>query len=254
MGRLMSDKDKYLRYREPEFLIIGAQKSGTTSLYQYMCQHPSIRPAGKKELHFFDKHYHQGIDWYRSFFPPVKLFKGIMTGEATPRYLFTPEAPKRVRHQFPGIKMIVLLRNPVYRTYSYYHHNIKRKLEHRSFMEAITASAQMPENDRDGFNYLAWGLYFQQLSHWRNYFPQEQFLIIKSEDFFNHPTHFMDQIFQFLGLENKGTTEFKQWNRGNYEPLLQEPRQWLTEYFKPHNQQLYQFLGRDMGWEQEGEQ
>src|SRR5258706_11489250 len=110
------------RYRKlPDFLIIGAQRSGTSTLYQYIARHPDVRGAFRKEVHYFDMHYDRGLDWYRACFPT----RGF-TGESSPSYLIHPEVPARVAAVLPDIKLIAILRNPVERAYSAYNRNVRR--------------------------------------------------------------------------------------------------------------------------------
>src|SRR5690242_8679107 len=103
----------------PHFLIIGAQRCGTTSLFEYLANHPEIVPPSVKKIHFFDSEYEKGEAWYRARFPVLE--NGFITGEATPYYLFHPRVPKRVRNWNPNVKLIVLLRNPVDRAYSHFY-------------------------------------------------------------------------------------------------------------------------------------
>ncbi len=82
----------------PNYLIIGAQKAGTSSLFYYLSMHPQIKNSYKKEIHYFDKNYHNSINWYKQFFP-LKFFINNTTkiGEATPNYLYHPHVPKRIK-------------------------------------------------------------------------------------------------------------------------------------------------------------
>src|SRR5438552_2173012 len=95
---------------KPQFIIIGAQRCGTTSLYNYLIKHADVMPAATKEIHFFDLNYRKGIDWYYSQFPDH--YHGRITGEASPYYLFHPHVAGRIKAALPGVKLIVLLRNP----------------------------------------------------------------------------------------------------------------------------------------------
>ena len=105
----------------PDFIIIGTQRGGTTSLYSYLASHPSVGPASTKEVHFFDNKYTKGLAWYRAHFPSAieKYYaehiqkRKFITGESSPYYLFHPHVPKRVAKDVPHAKFIVLLRNPV---------------------------------------------------------------------------------------------------------------------------------------------
>ncbi len=253
---------KYSRFREPSFLIIGAQKCGTTSLYYDLLEHPNISPAGKKEIHFFDENYEKGIEWYRDFFPPTGLFEGMITGEASPRYFFLPPVPERVHRAFPRIKLILLLRNPVDRAYSQYQHNLRNHGLDCTFEEALEMAStldkernQLAPGDPDfskkyrRFSFLARGIYIRQLERWLHYFPIEQFLILKSEDFFTEPGKTLTEVFTFLGLPPFPISKFVRKNSYNYEPMLPGTRAKLIEFFRPHNLRLYEFPGMDFNWE-----
>lgn len=123
----------------PDFIIIGAQKGGTSSLFSYLKQHSQLQLPDKKEIHFFDNDYQKGVNWYRSHFP-MKIFDNIKTGEATPYYLFHPHAPQRIFQHCPKVKLIVMLRNPTDRAYSHYMMQNKRKIDPLpTFEEAIDA-------------------------------------------------------------------------------------------------------------------
>ncbi len=119
----------------PAFVIVGAQRGGTTSLYRYLAAHPGVLPASRKELHYFTNRHDRGPDWYRSQFPPTP--PGTITGESTPYYLFHPHAPRRLHAFAPDVKLIVLLRNPVDRAYSHYQLQVRRRHETLPFEEAI---------------------------------------------------------------------------------------------------------------------
>ena len=100
----------------PDFIIIGAQMCGTTSLYDYLAKHPNVLLSYVKEIHFFDHSYNKGLLWYRSFFP-LRIIKGKrMTGEASPYYIFHSHSAKRIAKTLPSVKLIVMLRNPVDRS------------------------------------------------------------------------------------------------------------------------------------------
>jgi hypothetical protein len=124
----------------PDFIILGTQRGGTTSLYDDLTRHPQIIPAAGKELHYFDNKYSKGVTWYRGHFSRRVRFKPwLITGEATPYYLFHPAVPDRVLETCPRAKFLVLLRDPVSRAYSHYHMMRKRDREPLSFEEALKA-------------------------------------------------------------------------------------------------------------------
>lgn len=243
----------------PDFIIIGAQKSGTTSLYNYLIEHPQISPASAKELHFFDLNFQKGIQWYETQFPQ-KSKPNILTGEASPYYLFHPLVPQRLRQHYPQVKLIVLLRNPVTRAISHYHHEIKLGFEKLSIEEAIAAEPTRLENEvtklltdpayqshnHRHYSYLARGLYLQQLERWRKYYPPEQLLILKSEDFYTNPATTLDRVFQYLKIPTYQQAKYSKYNAGDYSTINPALYRQLVEYFQPHNQQLATYLGRSL--------
>lgn len=245
----------------PHFIIIGAMKCGTSTLYRNLVELPYITPAIKKEVHFFDKKYELGLDWYRDHFPLLLDYKeNYVTGEASPRYIIHPDVPKRVFETMPQVKLIALLRNPIDRAYSHYHHMSRKGKDTLSFEDAITKEMEEFNNNMEkalenyktlSTSYLTRGVYADQLKRWMNLFPKEQFLILKSEDFFTDPQIGFKQVTDFLDLPNWEYTDHKQWNVGSYSKMEDHLRKRLTEFFRPHNQRLYEFLGRDFGWEKE---
>ena len=253
----------------PDFLIIGAQKAGTSSLYKYLIQHPAILPAYQKEIHFFTlpSLYNKGTRWYRGHFPTslAKNGNGRLTGEASPSYLFFPLVPQRVHQVMPQVKLIALLRDPVARAFSNYHHQVRRGLETLSFAEAIqqeparlgddwqktVADPHFHSLNLAHYSYLLRGDYVSQLKRWRQFFPPEQMLVLKSEDFYEEPQQLVAQVTAFLNLPTwtPNPAIFKRYNPGIYNQMDQTSRHLLTEYFKPANEALYDLLGRDLGWQ-----
>ncbi len=268
----------------PDFMIIGGQRCGTTSLYNYLIEHPGIVSASTKEIHFFDYNFAKGLGWYRAQFPSF-LHKyyvehvrkhDFLTGEATVNYLFHPLAPKRISEIMPREKLIVLLRNPIDRAHSQHWLESKWGHETLSFEEAIKCEEErlvgerekMQENENyhsynhRHFSYLARGVYVDQLQDWMNYYPREQFLILKSEDFYSDPAAVLQQTLKFLGIPNEEqcpvNKEYKQYRephkkgyQNNEKPAKMDPnvREYLVEYFKAHNARLSEFLGRDFEWD-----
>ncbi len=278
----------------PDFVIIGAQRCGTTSLYNYLVEHPHVSPAFMKETHFFDFHFHRGVNWYRSFFPTAHGFsaagfrsvtyersveltgihpsnralkgrsrQGILTGESTPYYLFYPHAPQRVKEVVPGVKLIVLLRNPVDRAYSHYHHEVRTGAETASFEDALEREGEILPGEvakiwEDGHyrsfshihhSYLSRGIYVDQLRRWIEIFGRERMIIIRSEDFFTDPALTVDRVFRFLGLPGWTASQYMKYNLAHYDPMDATTRNRLLAHFEPHNRRLYEHLHLDLGWE-----
>lgn len=255
----------------PDFIIIGAQRSGSTSLYKYLIQLPGILPGSMKEVHFFDAHYHKGVNWYRSFFPLAATMKNmanstkgnVVTGEATPYYLFYPHAPERISETLPNVRLIAILRNPVERAFSHYHHEVHLGVEQLPFNEAIererkeipAETRKILENDRyrsfshQNYSYLSRGRYIEQIELWRQYFPMENLLVLKSEDLFANPGRVLKQACDFMGVEYPYSSDFRVHNSLPYQDLEPETRVFLNEYYQPFNKKLYDFLGMNFNWE-----
>ncbi|MEH1785981.1 MAG: sulfotransferase domain-containing protein [Nostoc sp.] len=254
--------NKYINSRkiyDVNFLIIGMGKAGTSSLYHYLCQHPQIIPATDKELHFFNKNFDLGLDWYLAHFPPLPVEGGFLTGEATPWYLASYEVEKRVFQLFPKIKLIAILRNPVTRAISQYNMNLKLMKEHRSLeiamiselkiLKAIVDPTQVSEKYwQTEKGYLWFGLYFYFLEKWMAVFPREQFLILRSEDLYNQTDKTMKQVYEFLGISNYSLSGYPKVNSGFYSKTNNELHQQLSDFFQPHNRKLEDYLGRKFYW------
>ena len=202
----------------PRFVILGAQRGGTRSLYEDLTRHPLVQPARTDEVHFFSLFFDRGLRWYQSQFPP--LAPGQITGEASPYYLFHPLAAKRLHAMLPEAKLIVLLRNPVDRAYSHFQHEVRQGTEPLSFEAAIAAEperlageeARILEDDtyisftHQHYSYLGRGRYVEQLRRWLSLFPREQLLILQSEAYFRDPGAIVQQVTEFIGLEPHALT------------------------------------------------
>ena len=250
--------------RWPDFLIIGAQRGGTTSLYEYLCRHPQVDPATEKEIHYFDFQTARGPAWYRAHFP--WRFPGTrITGEASPFYLFHPRVPRLVRDLLPAVRLIVLLRDPVERAHSHFRLQRRAKIEPlATFEEAIAAEPERLAGEREKFarlpdyygynfhqySYLERGIYLPQLVAWEEFFPREQLLVLGSEDFYARPAEVFGRVCDFLGLDRAPIAGIEP-PRLNHQPgegLTAETRGRLQEYFAPHNAELARYLGRDFSW------
>jgi len=241
--------------RLPDFIIIGAQKAGTTSLFHYLNNHPDVGPAWRKEIHFFDRWYSNGLDWYRAHFPLYA--EATITGEGSTNYLQHPDAPLRMRHCIPNAKLIVMLRNPVDRAYSQHQMNVRKGIETLSFEDALEAEPYRLQNQPDCLStewrvasYLTRGLYASQLQRWLDQFPQEQLLVIKSEEFFEDPDKEFRRVLAFLDLEPCVEARYEVLHDGgDYPRILPATRERLAAYYAPWNQQLYELIDRNLGWD-----
>jgi hypothetical protein len=245
--------------RLPDYIIIGTQRGGTTSLFHYLSENPLVANPKKKELHFFSENYEKSLSWYRNRFPNMR---NTITGESTPYYLFHPLCAERIAKDLPNVRLVGMLRNPVTRAYSNYWLQVKQGLEPLSFEDAIKAEEKRTRGEeekilRDGnynsiehrsHSYLARGLYAPQVERYFKYFNKEKILILRSEDFFSDPVTVAKRTFEFLGLPVKDLKPIRQHNAIDYPRMKQEMRQKLNEYYRAYNEKLYALLGLDFQW------
>jgi sulfotransferase family protein len=256
----------------PDFLILGAQKSGTSSLYRYLDRHPQVRGSVPKEVHFFDGGLEPGVDshalgegWYRAHFPlRAEMGAGRLAFEASPLYLLHPLAAERIAALLPRAKLVVILRNPTDRALSHYFHNLRNN-RLRQFREELPPGAAMAAEEARlapvlaagdykseifrAFSYKARGRYLEQLDRYLARFPRENLLVLRAEDLFEDPAGLMDRLADFLGIDRVPQAGFGAANVGaNRAPVDPEVRAALDAYFAPHNRALAEALGQDFGW------
>lgn len=256
---------------KPDFLIIGAAKSGTTSLYNYLISHPAIAPARTKEIHYFDLYFQRGSAWYQSHFKlrsprrwSITSRSQPITGEASPYYIFHPHALRRIIKTLPRVRLIVLLRNPVERAYSQYQHVVRQGYETLSFEDAVASeeerlAGEVEKMRKDEsyysfnhqyYSYLARGLYADQLMRLKEVgFAPEQALVLQSEDFFARPAERLLKVWEFLELPNHPPRQFEKLNAGRYEKMAIATRNSLLKFYEPHNRRLYDLLGASFDWD-----
>ena len=259
----------------PSFIIIGAQRCGTTSLFKYLSEHPFIKTPLYKEIHFFDNYngaYNLGFKWYRGHFPTNNsgiLQKDndrarVLTGEATPYYMFHPLCPNRIKGALPDVKIIAILRNPVDRAYSHYQHSVRLGYESLSFEQATEKEPFRLEGEKEKMiadlnyysfehnlhSYLSRGIYIEQLKMWEELFPKEQMLVLRTEDLFYDLTTVYNRVLTFLQLPEHHLKQQAQYNVGDYGPMPHALRKRLVKFFEPHNQELYKYLSWDLKWEE----
>jgi hypothetical protein len=255
----------------PGFLICGAQRAGTTSLWRALEPHPAVvPPAFQKGIHYFDESYALGLSRYRSSFPVRRLANlrtrrtGVapITGEASPYYMFHPLAPERIARDLPDAKVIVMLRDPVERAYSAHRHELERGFEHLPFEEALDAEPDRlrgePERMRADESYqsdhlrhhayLARGRYVEQVQRLHDLLGADRVLTVFSEDFFSVPEAEYDRVLDFLGLPAWHPATFERHNARPRSPMDDVLRKQLDEYFRPHDEALAALLGRTPSW------
>lgn len=240
----------------PDAIVIGAQKSGTTSLYHYLRQHPRIQTGLTQETHFFDDNYQSGERWYRSQSPLLSV--GLIL-DVTPGYMFKAVCLERMRRLVPEARLIAILREPVARTYSHYRH-VRRGMgkegtETDSFEEAVKRDIERVRQGRvlgrtdyvDSYHsYVRRSLYAPQIHRFKTAYG-EKLLVLRSKDLFDSPGHTVNRIFEHLSLSTHSISDVNTHNRGNYQreiPMRDE----LEDYFSPYNEELYEIMNVDPWW------
>ena len=250
----------------PDFLIIGGMKCGTTSLYAWLAEHPSVRRT-RKEIRYFSQRtrYAYGENWYRAHFPEHEPGRTWITGEGSPAYLFVPDAPERAAKLVPHAKLIALLRDPVERARSHWSHQFRRGIESedldstmRRALRCETAGGRSPNLDgtppdpRDRQDsHLARGRYAEQLERWLTYYDRDSLLVLDSAELFERPVPTLNRVLDFLGLPPypKLPELTVHGSRTDSATMRPETRELLRDYFEPFNRQLYRLLRRDLGWD-----
>ncbi len=256
----------------PDFVIVGAAKAGTTSLFGWLSEHPFVEPASTKEVHYFDYNYFRGEDWYRKHFPlraererfAAEHGRPFLTGEASPPYLSHHWAPERLARLVPNVKLLVALRNPVDRAYSQFQMSRREHEEPLdSFLDAVAAEERRlaPERARtlsDGWynswpigcwSYLMRGRYAEQLERWMEFFPREQFHFVTLEQLAEAPQQALDAVHDFLEIPRHEYASLPRLHGARYDAIGADAREQLAAYFRPHNERLYELVGTDFGWE-----
>lgn len=247
------------------FLIIGTQRGGTTSLHHLLSVHPQIKMPVIKELHFFDQHYYKGLNWYQEHFETDAGSLDLLQGEATPSYLYHPLVPERVAKHFPDVKLIVMLRDPVIRAFSQFLMIRKRGREPESdFMEALKLEADRLRNlrpmedeqslpsDFSGFYQLSYqkrGLYGEQMQRWLQYFRLDQFHFIKSEEFFDSPERILQPLYAFLGISAIIPPQIPKLNSHTDIKLNADNIEHLYEIFHSDGILLRKLIGDKFRWD-----
>lgn len=272
----------------PNFLVIGSQKAGTTSLYHILKQHPEIYMSETKEINFFfnTSLFAKGLQYYESFFNHAPSYKRAY-GEASPGYICHPEAPERIKRCLPNSKLILIVRNPIKRAYSQYWDNRRSLSESKTFEEVI--DMYLDDSYEPGrIGYFSRGVYMRYIRNYLAFFDSEQMLILLFEELLENPSEFFKTVFQFLDV----SSEFKIsdisraynpasiWANPFYNFFFSNPhyqeyfpkrlkrflflgekipytypdmslkaKKQLNEFYAPWNKELSEYLGKDLsGW------
>jgi hypothetical protein len=256
----------------PDFLIVGAPRSGTTFLSRTLSMHPDICFPRIRETHFFDRYYEKGIRWYSEKF--IHCRESNIIGEKTAIYLFIPECPERIKKTIPNVKIVAILRNPIDRAYSHYKNMIRlgRIKQNTKFNEIIENNERI----------LEMGNYYSQIKRYYLYFDKKDFLIIFFDDLINRTENEYKKILEFLNVKvidmeivevDNQTKLFykiyghiltrreltiintiplikniKKYYTYNYPDMNKDDRKKLLKYYKKENEKLFEFLGLSNRW------
>jgi len=243
---------------KPSFFVIGAQKAGTSALFKMLALHPQIIGPEKKEIHFFnrDTNYERGEQWYMEQFPLRPLrYKGELTFEATPGYMYDARSASRLQDLVPGARFVAILRDPVRRAYSAWNmrHQFKddplhsSSYEPRGFEDCVKEEMLMGSNDNPLNDFLDRGDYAPQLARYFDLFGRESVVVINYKDFNADPESALDDICKHVGvpaMENKGSIREMRFNKRPYsEKLSKTLEEELHQYFIPKLKDLNDLLG-----------
>jgi hypothetical protein len=251
-----------LRMR-PAFFIVGAMKSGTSSLFGHLCRCEGVAPPFRKETHYLTAGLRAGRspDWYRAHFPlRLQARAGRITGEATPDYCYEHGTAEAIRALNPDARIVFLLRDPVERAISHYFHEVRMGRETLPIEDAIRLEAARMEAARDagpaGIEtllhacYAARGRYHEQVARYLSVFPKDQVLVVGARWLFERPAECVARVADFLGLSPPDEGEpFRVRNRGtNRSDVPEEVRRRLADHLEPHNEALWKLLGHRLDW------
>lgn len=255
----------------PGFLIVGAQRCGTTTMHRALAQHPAVlRAVLHKEVHFFDVGYQHKLGWYRAHFPlrarahSIKRTVGLppVAFESSPYYMFHPLAAGRIARDLPGVRLLVLVRDPVARALSAHAHELAEGFESEPFERALAledarleGEAQRILRDPCYFShsymhhaYRTRGEYIDQLERLEALVGRERIHVVDSGDFFAEPEPVYDAVLDFLGLPHLGYPKFGRHNASAASPIPESLRSALDAHFLPYDARLGEWLKREPSW------
>lgn len=256
----------------PDYLIVGAQRSGTTSLQRALMEHPNIQSARMmKGVHYFDTAYEKRLGWYQAHFPTRALAAWVeyrtddplRVGEASPYYMFHPLAPERIHRDLPEVKLIAMLRDPVERTISHHKHEVRRGNEPFDLEEALAQESARLEGEEErirtepGYNsfnhqtysYVARSMYDHQIARLMSLFGGERVLVVPSEAYFADPRRVYEDVLEFLDVPIWVPHDFEHANATASSSVAPTTRRRLVQAFNRSNQRLFELLGEEFAWQ-----
>jgi hypothetical protein len=265
--------------RRPDFLVIGAMRSGTTSLARWLRAHPQAFVPVTKELHFFDLHWDEGPAWYERHF--AAAHPASTAGEATPNYLYHRDVPDRIAEVLPDVRLVAVLRDPVDRAWSHYWMNVQKGRERLSFEDALAAEPERLAAEAAPWRwaYVDRGHYVEQLRRYEERFGRDRMHVLLFDDMRADAAAAYGGVCRFLGIDDAEVPEevgrpANAYRRvrshrvarlgkrlpvklrdavgrlntqpARYPPMDESTRSRLAEHFAPHNAALAGWLARDL--------
>lgn len=242
LGKGLRSKDMTL----PNFLGIGAMRSGTSWLYEQLRAHKDVYMSAQKQLNFFIAFYDYGIEWYCKYFPSEKeAIKYKVIGEITPTYMAHPDVASRIHHYIPDCRFIVMLRNPTDRAYSEY----TKTLRNWNFQGTFDDLVERHED------ILARGYYAKQLERYFQFFPRNQFLILIFENTMSNPRAALEKLARFFEIDPSGFNLNRMQKKINASYLPRTPRLYSSaalarRYFAKNNMGYIDTMAARIGLKQ----
>jgi len=256
----------------PNYLIAGTQRGGTTTLHHWLAGHPGVLPARlTKGVHWFDTAFGRSEAWYRSHFPSRRVHAAAarrlgyepVVGEGSPYYMFHPFAPARIASVLPDPRLLVVLRDPIERAWSQYHHETARGFEDLPFEAALEAEASRLAGEAERLedpratspshqhhSYEARGRYAEQIERMWRAVGRDRVLVLFSEDLSGDPVGTMTTVHRFLGLPPVPPDTERRWNLRSKPAMPEAARARLVEAFRDPDARLAELLGRPVPWAQ----
>lgn len=252
---------------DPDFIVVGAQRAGTTTLFRVLSEHPDVvRPTLSKGIGYFDLNHHRGLRWYRGHFP-LRLFARLRTGgrakafESSGYYLFHPLAPERIARDLPKVKIVVMVRDPAERAYSAHRHELVRGFETEDFETALALEEGRLAGEEDrirtepGYEshhhrhhaYQARSRYAPQIRRYLDLLGSDRVYVVDADRFFVDTAE-LSGLFAWLGLAPWLPEEVKQWNAQPRGPMPTATRERLRAEFASDDEDLARIMGRTPSW------
>ena len=259
---------------EPDFLLCGANRGGTTALWRALITHPLVAPATlHKGVGYFDLNYARGPQWYRGHFPlrvvahhrTRRYGRPPLAMEASGYYLDHPAAVNRIAEDLPDVKAVVMLRDPVERAHSAHRNATHRGFEALGFDEALAAEQDRNTGERErmaadpGYrsvadrhhSYLRRGQYVERLEVFFDLLGRDHVHVLFSERFAEHPEPEYAGVLDFLGLpDHRPEAGFGRWNAAPPAQMSAHARQLLEQHYAPYDERLETLLGEPLAWRQ----